>query len=113
MRIGTDIIEISRIKKAIENNGNLFLDRIFSKQEQEYCEKKKNMKFQHYAGKFAAKEAVFKAVSGIIEINNWTDIEILNNENGKPNVLISKKNLNLDISISHCKEYATAVAIFQ
>lgn len=119
---GTDIIEIDRVKDAIEKTGDKFLKRVFTKKEIEYCEGKKGMKYQHYAARFAAKEAVFKAVSDALnktEDIGWTDIEIINNEVGKPQVTflnIEIINLeNIDISISHCKQYATAnvVAVFK
>lgn len=111
MNIGTDIIEISRIKKAIDDGGEIFINRIYTKNEQEYCESKSNVKYQHYAGRFAAKEAVFKAISGKTTIMSWKDIEIINNENGMPKVFLCNKETNISISISHCKEYATAVAL--
>ena len=60
---GTDIIEINRIKEAIENLGDKFINRVFTEKEIKYCEEKNVMKYQHYAARFAAKEAVFKAIS--------------------------------------------------
>ena len=79
-------------------------------------------KYQHYAARFSAKEAVFKAVSDELENKfqiNWKDIEILNDEKGRPyvNILNNKiQNIgDIDISLSHCKEYAIAnvVVIFK
>ena len=61
---GTDIIEIERVKESIENTGDAFLRRVFTEKEIEYCESKNKQKYQHYAARFAAKEAVFKAISG-------------------------------------------------
>ena len=112
---GTDIIEIDRIEKAIEKCGKVFLNEIYTEKEIEYCEKRKKAKFQHYAARFAAKEAIFKAVNGLL-VNkydiDWKNIEILNNENGKPLIHfvdIKLGNiLSIDLSISHCKKYATA-----
>ena len=63
---GTDIIEINRIKQNIEKYGDKFLKRIFTKKEIEYCEKRKNSKYQSYAVRFAAKEATYKALSEYI-----------------------------------------------
>ena len=60
---GTDIIEINRIKNSIEELGESFKNKIFTEKEIEYCESRRNAKYQHYAGRFAAKEAIFKAVS--------------------------------------------------
>lgn len=118
MRIltGTDIIEISRIKESIENIGETFKEKIYTLKEIEYCEGRKNAKYQHYAGRFAAKEAIFKAVSDLLEDKfeiSWKDAEILNDENGKPRVEIFNERLrkqieNIDISISHCREFAIA-----
>src|SRR5437016_843460 len=87
--IGTDIIEIGRIEKIISRYGQKFLDRIFTKREQEYCLKHK-MSSRHFAGRFAAKEAVVKALgTGITLHVAWTDIEILNDSQGKPFVSFS------------------------
>lgn len=108
---GVDIIEISRIEKAIERQGEKFLNTVYTKKEIQYCESHKINKFQHYAARFAAKEALYKALSEIIPKENleWTAFEITNDENGKPKVNINfDKIKDIDISISHCKEYATA-----
>ena len=83
MRIecGTDIIEIGRIKDSIEEAGERFLDRVYTKAEIEYCESKKKQKYQHYAARFAAKEATFKAISSLLEDKYsicWKDIEVVN-----------------------------------
>ncbi len=111
---GTDIIEINRIKESIEELGEKFLDRVYTKSEIQYCESKNNAKYQHYAARFAAKEAAFKAVSSLLNDKysiGWKNIEIVNDENGRPKINFIKTNLqvkDIDISISHCKEYATA-----
>lgn len=115
---GTDIIEIERIKKAIERSDEKFLSTIFTEQEIEYCEARKVQKYQHYAARFAAKEAGFKALGSYVENNDWKMYEVVKGENGKPvlNVHYDIKDLeSVDISISHCKEYAvaTVVAIFK
>ena len=114
---GTDIIEIDRIKSSIEENGDNFLNRIYTKKEIEYCESKKNAKYQHYSARFAAKEAVFKALSQLLKDKyeiSWLDIEIINLENGKPTVTLLKKLENIDyieLSISHSRDYAVAMAL--
>ena len=114
---GTDIIEIERIKNSIENEktGKTFVEKVFTPKEIAYCESKKGQKYQHYAARFAAKEAAFKAFSEQIKDKyaiSWKDIEIVNNEQGRPqlNLLgIHLKNVeNIDLSLSHCKEYAVA-----
>ena len=117
MRIscGTDIIEIERIKESIEKSGDSFLNRVFTKKEIEYCESKKKQKYQHYAARFAAKEAAFKALSWKLNDKysvSWKDFELVNNKQGRPELNIIGINLddveNIDVSISHCKEYAIA-----
>ncbi len=115
---GTDIIEISRIKKSIEKSGDRFIDLIYTPDEKDYCESKHQAKYIHYAGRFAAKEAIYKAISGLLEDRfgiSWKDAQIINDENGNPHVefigIKLKQINNIDISISHCKEYAVATAI--
>lgn len=111
---GTDIIEISRIKESIENTNEKFLEKIYTENEITYCESKNGNKYQHYAARFAAKEAVFKALSKYLEENyvEWKNIEVLNNEYGKPKINFVNKELeeieSIDISLSHCKGYAVA-----
>ena len=112
---GTDIIEIERIKESIEKLGDSFLNRVFTKKEIEYCESKKNQKYQHYAARFAAKEATFKAISRQIEDKysiTWKDFEVENDEQGRPKInfigIELKEIVDIDISISHCKSYAVA-----
>lgn len=115
---GTDIIETERIKNAIERNGERFLHTVFTESEVEYCEARKAQKYQHYAARFAVKEATFKALSDYIKDNfSWTDFEVLKMESGKPKIHLKydiDTLIDIDVSISHCKEYATAnvVAIF-
>ena len=108
---GTDIIEIDRIKESIEKQGIRFLEKIYTENEIRYCEKHKNNKYQHYAARFATKEALYKALSGIVpeEKLTWKSFEISNTESGKPKIEINEPNiLSLDISISHSKQYAVA-----
>ena len=112
---GTDIIEVDRVKTSIENVGEKFLKKVFTDNEIRYCESKKTQKYQHYAGRFAAKEAVYKAISRQLEDKYsvcWKDIEVENDSQGRPSVNLfnvdMKKIENIDISISHCKSYATA-----
>ena len=121
MKCGTDIIEISRIKESIEKYGQSFLDRIYSPREIEYCEKKGNVKYQHYAARFASKEAVAKMFgTGFNGAFEWKEIEVLNDDLGKPQINLyngakrmfdEEKLEKIEISISHCKEYAVAMVI--
>ena len=82
MHIGTDIIEVSRIEKLIIEKGDKFLKRIYTDKEIDYCESKGPNKYQHYAGRFAAKEAIMKAYGA--NKFNFKNIEIINNQNGLP-----------------------------
>lgn len=114
---GTDIIEISRIRKSIEEMEDKFIGKIFTTKEIQYCESKKAQRYQHYAARFAAKEAIFKAISPLLKDKfdiGWRNIEILNNEQGRPyaNLLTNDvKKVDIDISLSHIKEYAIATAV--
>ena len=119
---GTDIIEIDRIKDAIKSD--TFIKKIFTEKEIEYCESKKDpARIQSYAARFAAKEAIFKAISKVLLLDygmEWTSIEILKEETGRPYVNlkidnIKKQNLKIDVSLSHIKDcaVATAVAIYE
>ena len=111
--VGCDIIEVSRIAKLIDDDK--FLHRIFSNVEIEYCEGKAN-KAQNYAARFAAKEALFKALSSKLSNNfniEWKDIIVEKDVNGKPKIkLINHDEINnlykFDVSLSHVKEFAIA-----
>ena len=118
--VGTDIIEVSRIKKLIKEKGDKFLNRIYTKNEIDYCKSKGSNKYQHYAGRFAAKEAVFKVLNGVTDSENsliFKNIEILNKNDGAPyvnildNIVADYFAIDVNISISHIKEYATATAV--
>lgn len=119
---GTDIIEISRIQKSIERTGNRFLEIVYTPAEIEYCESKKNAKYSHYAGRFAAKEAIYKAMSNVKNDFAFWNVEILNDKTNKNRPIINflddslnelKRNgkITIDISISHIEEYASAMAV--
>lgn len=116
--IGNDIVEIARIKAVFDRYPQRFLSRIFTPYEQDYCLKRKDPAL-HLAGRFAAKEAIVKALgTGFTQGLNWSDIEIRNDSKGKPEVFFSPfakelfGDLKLHLSISHCHHYATAVAIW-
>lgn len=112
---GTDIIEIKRIKESIEDVGVRFLQRVYTDTEIEYCESKNKQKYQHYAARFATKEAIFKAISPKLKNKydiGWKNIEVKNDKNGRPSASFINIEIQdieeMDISISHCKEYAIA-----
>jgi len=115
---GIDIIEIDRIKESVDKFGDHFLNKIYTKTELEYC-LKKSSKYQHLAARFAAKEAVYKALTtGWHEAATWQDIEITNEPNGMPIVTLKGKlktflstDKSLKISISHSRDYVACIAI--
>ena len=120
---GVDIIEIDRVRNSFETCGDSFRDRVFTTNEIMYCEGRKLVKFESYAARFAAKEAVSKAFgTGIGEGLKWKDIEILNDHLGKPIVVLSGKAEQLyremgakciSVSLSHCKAYAVASVVVE
>ncbi|MDI3535376.1 MAG: holo-[acyl-carrier protein] synthase [Thermosediminibacterales bacterium] len=116
--IGVDIIEISRIKKAMKKRQR-FLTRFFREEEVEYIISPKNSE-ERAAGKFAAKEAVVKALGKGFSGFKWKEIQIVNSPDGKPEVKLFGKALNyakktgiaeIKVTVSHSREYAVAFAI--
>lgn len=113
--LGNDIIEIERIERAIKRT-KIFRDKVYTQSEIDYAEKKKK-KFETYAGRFCAKEAVSKAFGTGLRDFSMKDIEILNDSLGKPYVKLwgslkeKYENYTLVVTISHCRDYATATAI--
>jgi holo-[acyl-carrier protein] synthase len=118
--IGTDIIECLRVAKMIERHGELFITRVYTPHEIEYCTARKAAT-QHYAGRFAAKEAVLKALgTGWTRGIHWQDIEVRNEMGGQPRIVLAGAARDLaakmgiaqmQISISHCRTHATAFAV--
>lgn len=117
--IGTDIIECVRIAQMIDRHGELFLHRVFTIHEIAYCSARRACN-QHYAGRWAAKEAVLKALgTGWSKGIRWTDIETMNAATGAPSITLynraaeiaNKQGIcNILISISHCRSHAVAYA---
>jgi len=117
---GIDIVEISRFKNAKRKWGRNFLSKIFTENEIAYSGKRR-FQDQHFAARFAAKEAVMKAFGAkLSSINNWQDIEILNDKSGRPYIRfhrsakrlkVKEKISDVILSMSHCKEHAVANAI--
>lgn len=117
--IGTDIIEIERLKNSYSRKGNAFLDKIFTEKEKKYCFKFKDF-IPHFAARFAAKEAVVKAFGlGFGKDITFKDIEIINDSNGKPEVNLSnsiKEKFNFSdilITLSHSEKYAIAFCLIK
>ncbi len=113
--LGNDIIEIERIEKALLRTKS-FKEKVYTRKEIEYAEKK-NKKYETFAGKFAAKEAIAKAFGTGVRDFSLIDIEILNDSVGKPYVVLKEslkekyQDYKIEISISHSKTYAIATAI--
>ena len=116
MRVGVDLIEIERVRNALEQHGAGFRDRCFTEDEQAYCESKANPA-QHYAGRFAAKEAVGKALGSGVHFT-WKEIEIRGRP--KPAVHLSGRTAQfaeklgagkIELSMTHSRELAAAVAV--
>ena len=118
--LGTDIVECVRIRKMIDEHGDLFLRRVYTAKEIRYCQSRRQST-EHFAGRWAAKEAVLKALgTGWRRGISWTDIEIRNDPSGQPKVAVQgeakeiAKKMRLDnlfITISHCRQFATAYAL--
>ena len=122
LELGIDIVSVHRFRENIQKGGGAYLEKMFTPREIEYCSGKARPE-QHYAGTFAAKEAVWKALkisgsSGIL----WKHIEIVRDEGGVPSVNLRPKieelyngpsPFRVTISISHCDEYAVANAIVE
>ena len=120
--IGVDLIEIERIRHAMERQGERFLRRLFTRAEIAYCETKL-MRHINYAGRWAAKEAVLKAFGmGMRGPYSWLEVEISNNEMGRPEVRLGHRAAEefrrirgtaVHVSISHCHEHAAAIAVIE
>lgn len=120
-RIGIDIVSVLRMRRVIERQGRRFLDRVFTKSEQDYCDRKRN-KFENYAARFAAKEAVIKAKKGGAGRYAFRDIEIVRGRAGAPSIEIKERarkkmaipqEARFELTIAHEREFAVAcVAMF-
>ena len=118
--VGTDITECLRIAQMIERHGELFVGRVYTQLEIDYC-RSRRMATQHFAGRWAAKEAVLKALgTGWRKGISWRDIEIRNGPGGRPQALLkggaqeiaAKMGIRcMLVSISHCRSHATAYAV--
>ena len=118
--IGIDVVEVSRIEESIAEFGQKFLDRIFTANEQEYCQKQKRCAM-HFAARFAAKEAVSKAFgTGIGKDVGWLDLEVLRKPSGEPEVVLGgrarefaeqNKVAGIKVSLTHVEHYAAANAV--
>ena len=118
--IGTDITECLRIAQMIERHGELFIDRVYTSEETRYCRSRKQAT-QHFTGRWAAKEAVLKALgTGWRRGITWHDVEVCNEPGGRPVIVLRggarevARQLGIarvHISISHCRSHAVAFAV--
>ena len=118
-RLGIDIVDVRRMRQAIERQGNRFLNRIFTKREQAYCNTKRN-KFENYAARFAAKEAVIKAKKGGWGRYSFHDIEVVRGLRGAPSIQISPQarkkfgispTATFELTMAHEREFAVAAVV--
>ena len=113
--VGTDIVKVSRIKDLLTTKEENFLNKVFTEEEISYCNSHSSREI-HFSGKYAAKEAIKKALlsNDLIEQISLKDIKILNKDNKAPYVVIEHiMDLNYSVSISHEEEYAIAFALIQ
>ena len=120
MRQGVDIVSVDRLEEAVRRHGNRFLDRIFTPGEREYCESKR-YKFEHYAARFAAKEAMMKAME--IRRKNrlrFREIEVKRRATGKPEIFMSPtsrarfglaEGVQIELSMTHERRYAVSFVV--
>lgn len=118
--IGNDIIEITRVAKLLTKHGDKFKKWVYTDNEIAYCEKKNKNKAESYAARFCAKEAVSKAIGkGIGSEAAFKDIEVINNPDGKPELVLhgklkdNFKGFNFHISLTHCNDYASAFVVVE
>ena len=121
MKLGNDIIEIERIRQAIERSSS-FVERVYTPHEIDYCESRNKGRYESFAGIYAAKEAFITALGTGMRHGSWQDIEIYHDELGAPLIRLQDtfKNIyetlgytNIHVSISHCKEYAMSTVILE
>ena len=120
IRVGVDMVGVGRVSRLIEENAEV-LDTLFTAREQSYCANRKRKRVEHLAARFAAKEAVLKAFgTGLGQRMRWTDVEIVNEINGRPGVRLHgevaayaerQRLADLDVSLAHSDGVAMAHAV--
>ncbi len=117
--IGVDILEIERIQKSIDNLGTNFLNKVFTQEEIRYCQSKHNM-VQHFAARFAAKEAVSKALAtGWSGDFAWKDVEVMNDALGQPHITLYGRlretlaHASIFVSLSHSESHVVAMVVIE
>ncbi|MFC1478101.1 holo-ACP synthase [Candidatus Margulisiibacteriota bacterium] len=120
--LGLDLVEISRIKEMAQKHKGRFLDRVFTPAELEYCMTKTVMRFPELAARFAAKEAVVKALGTGMRGISWKEVEVIRNPLGKPDILLHDRAagiaeqlgvVHIHISLTHARDTSAAVAILE
>lgn len=118
-QVGIDIVSVRRMREIIRREGSRFLNRIFTDSEQAYCNRKRD-KFESYAARFAAKEAVLKAQKGGRGRYAFRDIEVVRNARGAPSISVkseARKKLGIslaakfELTLAHEREFAIAAVI--
>lgn len=118
--IGIDVVEVDRIEDAIAKQGEVFLRKLFTEAERKYCEQQKRPGL-HYAARFAAKEAVSKALgTGIGGKAGWLEMEVIRGESGAPTMIFhghasefiqAQGIAEVQVSLTHARDYAAANAV--
>ena len=121
--MGTDLIEIERVRRSVERFGNRFLERVFTPLEIAYCQRKRHGAAESFAARFAAKEAAAKALgTGISRGVVWTEIEVRNERGGRPTLHWSGRAAEraealgirqVHVSLTHSRELAMAVVVVE
>jgi len=121
--IGVDLIELHRVRASLKRHGSRFKNRLFTEQEIEYCDSKGANAFRHYAARFAAKEAVMKALGVGWQIGTaWKEIEVFRTGKGQPQIrlkgstartALKLKSRKIHLSLTHSEDYAAAFAIIE
>lgn len=121
--LGVDVTEIARIERLMKEYGSLFLDRVFTPSEREYCESRAHPSL-HFAGRWAAKEAFYKALCPSCQAAaSWQSVEIVSDADGRPSVSVRSDDLaeslrcegidRCHVSISHERAHCIAVVVFE
>jgi len=117
--IGVDVVDVQRLKGTLEKQGTAFTDKVFTEQEVAYCRGKKNP-HEHFAARFAAKEAVGKAMqTGWRGQFRWKDVEVVNEPSGAPKVVLYRevaetlRDCTVHLSLSHTENTVVAFAVIE
>ncbi|MBI2619555.1 MAG: holo-ACP synthase [Ignavibacteriales bacterium] len=117
--IGVDVVDVQRMKQMLAEQGEAFVNKIFTEAEIAYCQKKKNP-HEHFAARFAAKEAVSKALqTGWSGEFRWKDLEVVNEPSGAPKIVLSRgladslKTNRVHLSLSHTENTVVAFAVIE